>query len=158
MDEQEQEAPVTGMVAIGGKWHAGTLGDHVEDNRFKIWYETATGLRRAVVRDVKDESHWLEGATTAPERPAASASKPGGGTGGKKPAASTEVVQYATGPAKKGANTFPADRQFHVCTGACGKRLPARAFPTISGTDRRVSECRKCRDARRAAASSAAAA
>lgn len=40
----------------------------------------------------------------------------------------------------------------HKCAGACGQRLPVKKFPTVTGTTRRVSECRSCRDARTKAA------
>lgn len=36
----------------------------------------------------------------------------------------------------------------HKCAGECGQRLPVKKFPTVTGTTRRVAECRSCRDAR----------
>jgi hypothetical protein len=52
------------------------------------------------------------------------------------------------------ARTFtPGKAKTHRCAGACGKTLPVVKFPTTTG-GRRVSECRECRDARRAAATS----
>jgi len=45
-----------------------------------------------------------------------------------------------------------ADADTHKCAGKCRKEKPVKAFPTVTGTTRRVAECRSCRDARTTAA------
>jgi hypothetical protein len=83
--------------------------------------------------------------------------------------AATKTTANATTPkpaAKKPAakkprdlvtgGTFDASKvETHKCAGACGQRLPVKKFPTITGTTRRVAECRSCRDARTKAAKGA---
>ncbi len=52
--------------------------------------------------------------------------------------------------------SFDASKaDMHKCEGACGQRLPVKKFPTVTGTTRRVAECRSCRDARTKAAKEA---
>lgn len=65
----------------------------------------------------------------------------------------------ATGatPRQYRASVLPTEGQETMtCTGACGQELPLTKFPTTSG-GRRGTECRKCRDARKAAAKAEAA-
>lgn len=58
-------------------------------------------------------------------------------------------------PRQYRASVLPTEGQEAMtCTGACGQELPLTKFPTTSG-GRRGTECRKCRDARKAAAKAA---
>ena len=142
-----------GMVSTKDGWMQGTLGKMVDGTKHRITFINPDGKSVTVTRDTADKAQWIEGATEAPadstpapkakvkKQPKAKASKP-------KVDASV-ILEYATGAAKRGANKFPRDAQFHTCTGKCGKRKKAAQFPTIAGTEFRVSECRSCRDERR---------
>ena len=150
--------PVEGVVKIGKRWEFGTLGEASDlPGLHKIYYENAKGNRVSVVRDVKNSDHWRPGVDVLPETDEAPAPKKAKAPA-KPKATGDEIVQYATGAAPKGGNTFHKDDPFHVCTGACGLKLVNLKFPTISGTDLRVSECRVDRDTRRAAEKAAKAA
>ena len=157
MDHPESEAPVEGVVRIGDHWEFGTLGSHVTDNIFNVRYARPSGKMSYVKRDVKDENQWRPGVEVLPDADVATekAAKVKAPKAPKAPRPVTkhdphEIVHYATGDAPRGKNKFPADQKFKVCTGACGLRKPGKSFPTIAGTSMRVSECRSCRDARRA--------
>jgi|SoiMethySBSTD1v2_1073268.scaffolds.fasta_scaffold302367_2 hypothetical protein len=68
----------------------------------------------------------------------------------------TTVTKKA--PAKKAVKTIPTwtpkgDDAKHKCSGACGKTLPVKRFPTITGRPGvRGGECRSCRNTRTKAA------
>jgi hypothetical protein len=159
----ETEPEVTGIVFVNRRWEFGTVGEHVSDNLFKIMYEGPSGNTKSVVRDIKDESVWREGVDVIPGDDEVAKPKEAKAPKQKKATAPApkrdphEIVHYKTGDAKRGKNKFPADAKFHTCTGVCGLRKPAKAFPTIAGTGLRVSECRACRDTRRGAEAAAAA-
>ena len=51
--------------------------------------------------------------------------------------------------------TFSRTAKTHKCD-SCAKKLPAQKFPTV-GADKRVGECRSCRDQRLADRKAAAA-
>ena len=144
---------VEGIVMTKTGWVFGTLGKDLGDNKFRILFENENGKTVHVTRDVTDPAQWQEGVETLPEADGPGdpipATKPTKAKAPKAPKDPNEIVEYATGATKRGRNKFPKDAVFHTCTGACGKRMAAVKFPTIAGTEFRVSECRDCRDLRR---------
>ena len=144
---------VEGIVMTRTGWNFGTITKDLGDNKARISYENENGKMVPVTRDITDPNQWQEGVTVLPEVTdgggSDAAAKPVKAKATKPKADPNEIVEYATGAAKRGHNRFSADAKFHVCTGACGKRLPTVKFPTITGTNQRGSECRDCRDLRR---------
>ncbi|MFT4288187.1 hypothetical protein [Nocardioides sp.] len=78
--------------------------------------------------------------------PAKAAAKPATKATATKPAA-----KKAAAPAKPKATigTFDASKvETFKCVGKCGQTLPAKRFPTVTGTTNRSAECRADRDER----------
>ena len=142
-----------GSVNLGKDvWAPGMLGKSITSTTNKIAYQN-DGRIVYVTRDVTDENQWRDGEdphTTNAPNPSAAAKASAEHNGLTGQPSSKNVVHYATGDAPKGKNRFSGEAKTHTCTGKCGERKNAKSFPTITGKDQRVSECRSCRDARRA--------
>lgn len=98
----------------------------------------------------------VAGATSEAEVPAAGEAAEGSAVAD---AGTTDAGRKARQAAARAAKigTFPAEGvTARTCAGACGRELPVKKFPTVTGTPGiRVAECRECRDARTKAAKAA---
>jgi hypothetical protein len=135
---------------------------------------TCCSVREADVQAAVTRARSAELAAEAPADYTVAAEAADGSTGVVAEVTHHEVTDVAPGPEAEvpavpeqaaapagetvpvGKRTFdPAGVTEFTCQGACGQTLPVSKFPTVTGSGKRVVECRTCRNARTKAAKAA---